>query len=107
MQVIPLSAIASQALSVGLGSAIVDLDIYQKSTGLFADITVNDATILTGVICLTGARLVQDAYLGFPGDLMFIDMQASVGEPGRDYADPDYTGLGDRFVLLWLEPGDY
>jgi hypothetical protein len=98
MQTIPTDPVPSQVLSVTLGDAAVTLAIYQKSTGLYCDIGLNNAPLLYGVACLDNAPLVISAYLGFPGDLAFVDTQGS--DP------PHYTGLGDRFALLWLEPGD-
>ena len=38
-------------------------------------------------------KLVREAYLGFTGDLFFVDTQ------GND--NPDYTGLDGRFLFLW------
>ena len=98
MQTIPLSPIANQTLGVMLDGQQVTLAIYQKSTGLYCDIGLNNAPLLYGVACLDDAPLVISAYLGFPGDLAFVDTQGS--DP------PYYTGLGTRWALIWLEPAD-
>lgn len=98
MQVIPTAAVASQSLAVMLNGQQVTLALYQKSTGLYADIGLNNAPLLYGVACLNTAPMVISAYLGFPGDLAWIDLQGS--DP------PYYTGLGTRFALIWLEPAD-
>jgi len=42
--------------------------------------------------------LVNDVYLGFSGDLEFVDTQ------GTD--DPTFDGLGTRYQLVYLEPSD-
>jgi hypothetical protein len=42
--------------------------------------------------------MVRETYLGFIGDLSFTDTQGT--------SDPVYTGLGSRFVLLYLEASD-
>lgn len=103
MLIIPLAAVPSQIAKVALPSQQVTVSIYQRRTGLFIDVSVNDAPVITGVVCLSRVLIVRDAYLGFVGDLAFIDMQALGPDPG---ADPDYTGLGARFLLAWLAPAD-
>ena len=90
---IPMQATPSQVLSIQLATNPVKIQVYQKRTGLFVDIYVNDVPIITGVLCRDRVWIVREAYRGFPGDLTFIDTQ------GTD--DPDYTGLGSRFLLVW------
>lgn len=98
MLTVPLQAVPSQSLSISLSGQACQLDVYQKSTGLFMDVYVNDELIIGGVICENINRIVRDLYLGFLGDFVFIDTQ------GTD--DPYYTGLGDQFQLVYLEPDD-
>jgi hypothetical protein len=98
MLVVPIPAKPAQTLTTQLGGQNVGLTLRQKSTGLYADVYVNSVLIRGGVICRNGARLIQDAYLGFVGDLAFIDTL------GTD--DPYWTGLGSRWTLLYLEASD-
>lgn len=98
MQTIPLSAIPSQSLSVVLAQQNCQINVYQKTTGLYFDLTVNGAAIVSTVICRNVARLVRKDYTGFVGDFSFVDMQGM--------QDPDYTGLGSRYFLLYLEATD-
>lgn len=98
MQVIPLQPGPNQTVTVNLDDQVCQINVYQKSTGLFLDLFVNNALIIGGVICENKNRIVRSLYLGFQGDLAFADSQGS--------ADPDYTGLGGRFALLYLSPGD-
>lgn len=93
-QSIPIQPVPAQTVSVTLGSQPCAITIYQKSTGLFLDLAVNDAPIVTGVLCHNLVKIVRDAYLGFTGDLAFLDTQ------GTD--DPTYDGLGGRYLLLYL-----
>ena len=51
--------------------------------------------IIGGVICENLNRIVRSLYLGFAGDLAFIDNQGST--------DPVYTGLGTRYSLAYIE----
>ena len=98
MLIVPLQATPNQEVTVPLGGQPCRIHVYQKSTGLFVDLYVNDALIIGGVIALDAVKIVRDAYLGFIGDLAFFDTQGSV--------DPDYLKLGSRWVLAYLEAGE-
>lgn len=98
MRIIPLQAVASQELTVQLADQVCQITIRQKAFGLFLDLAVNNTTIVAGVICQNLNKIVRSIYLGFTGDLCFIDTQ------GTD--DPVYTGLGSRFVLAYIETSD-
>ena len=98
MVIIPTTAVENQTLQVSLGSQATQLRIYQKAFGLFMDVLVNNVLIIGGVLCLNQNLIVRDAYLGFSGDLAWIDNQGST--------DPIYTGLGSRYSLAYLTPSD-
>ncbi|SDK40756.1 Putative Ig domain-containing protein [Pseudomonas delhiensis] len=98
MQIIPLAAVASQTLKVVLAQQNCVLNVYQKSTGMYLDVSLEGETILTGVLCRDRVRCVRQAYLGFVGDLAFMDTE------GTD--DPVFSGLGSRWVLMYLSPED-
>lgn len=92
--IVPLNANPNQTLTVGLGNQACQIDVFQKGGRVFVNLYVNDALIVAGVLCENMNRIVRDAYLGFAGDLAFYDTQ------GTD--DPNYLGLGSRFVLVYL-----
>ena len=98
MLIVPLNANPNQTLTVGLGNQACQLDVYQKSGGLFMDVYVNNALIIAGVIAENLNRIVRSKYLGFSGDFVFVDTQGS--------DDPVYTGLGTRWQLLYFAPAD-
>lgn len=98
MQLIPLQAIPAQSISVQLNDQSCLIDVYQTAYGLFCDLYLNNVLVVGGVICQNLNRIVRDTYLGFIGDLCFIDQQ------GTD--DPDYTGLDGRFAFVYLAPID-
>nr|WP_255701747.1 hypothetical protein [Bordetella sp. LUAb4] len=85
-------------MSVLLGRQNCQINVYQKSTGLFLDLAVYNKVIVRTVRCLDRLRIVRTAYQGFSGDLAFADLHG--------YDDPTYSGLGDRFQLLYLEDGE-
>ena len=98
MQIVPLNANPNQTLTVGLLNQACQINVYQKSGGLFMDVYVNNALIIAGVLCENLNRIVRSLYLGFVGDFVFYDTQGT--------SDPDYTGLGSRFQLVYLSPHD-
>ena len=98
MLIVPLVAVPSQTLTIQLSNQPCTINIYQLSTGLFADLFVNDSPIITSVIGQDRNRIVRDLYLGFIGDLAFFDTQ------GTD--DPLWTGLGARWILGYLTAAD-
>lgn len=103
MQEIPLRPLPNQALQVQLAEQAIALNIYQTAYGLFVDVYKDNALVIAGVIAQNLNRIVRDPYLGLIGDFTFFDTQAIAGESGDD---PVYTGLGDRFRLIYLEAAD-
>lgn len=95
---IPISAVPSQALTVLLGGQLCRINLYQKSTGVFLDLLANNAPIVTAALCLDRARVVRHKYLGFLGDLAMVDTKGK--------SDPDYSGFGSRYMLVYLDPTD-
>ncbi len=98
MQTIPLQQVPSQTLRVTLSGQSCQINLYTLDTGLYLDLLVNGTAILTAAICEDRNLIVREAYLGFIGDLAFMDTQGS--------EDPQYSGLGERWVLLYLSPAD-
>jgi hypothetical protein len=97
--VVPTQPIANQTLQVQLGGQACTLNIYQQAYGLFMDVIVGATPIIQGVICMNAKLIVRSTYLGFSGDLEFVDTQPSaLNGP----SDPVYTGLGSRYQLLYL-----
>lgn len=98
MLIVPLKAEKSQTVTATLGGQVVQIDIYQKAFGLFANVFVSNVLVIGGTICQNLNRLVRSTYLGFIGDLMFIDNQGT--------SDPTYDGLGTRYSLMYLDASD-
>jgi hypothetical protein len=88
----------SQSLTVLLSSQNCQINVYEKSTGVFLDLYVNNAPIMTGVICRDRVLLVREDYLGFVGDLAFYDTQGT--------SDPTNSGFGTRYLLVYLAESD-
>lgn len=98
MQIVPVQRLPNQTLQVQLAAQACTLNVYQLAYGLFVDVYVNDVLIIAGVIAENLNRIVRSVYLGFAGDFMFVDTQGS--------QNPVYTGLGARYVLVYLEAAD-
>jgi hypothetical protein len=99
MLVIPTIAAPSQILSVSLAGQSCRINLYEKTPwGLFLDLYVNDALIIAGTLCQDTLLTVRDKYLGFIGDLTFIDTQGS--------DDPLASGLGARWLFIYIEASE-
>jgi hypothetical protein len=96
---IPLQQIPSQITKVVLGNQNCQIFIYAKSQGVFVDISVDDTDIVNCVIARNMVPIVCREYVGFDGNLMFVDNQ------GND--DPLYTGIGSRWSLVYLTAAEY
>lgn len=96
---VPLVAVPSQTLNIVLGRQKCQLALYQKAALLYCDLSVNSVSIIRSRVCRNNIRLLLSAqYRGFIGDLVITDTQGDT--------QPDYTGLGSRYVMLYLEAGD-
>jgi hypothetical protein len=95
---IPTQPVPNQTLQVQLAGQNCRIDIAQKRTAMFLDLYVDESLIIGGVICENKNRIVRSAYLGFIGDLGFVDTR------GTD--NPYFTGLGSRFIFVYLEATD-
>lgn len=99
MNVIPLNPVPSQVVQTILGDQLCQIKVYQKAFGLFVDLYVDHVLIIGGVIAENFNRVVRSAYLGFLGDLVFMDNTG-------DNSDPDYTGLGTIYSLIYVEAAE-
>lgn len=71
-----------------------DVTLNTTDDSLYMDLSVNGVSITASAICLNEKRLlINRRYLGFDGDLMFVDTQGS--------EDPQYFGLGSRWQLVY------
>lgn len=106
MIVIPLQATPAQIVSIQLNGQSATFNVYQKNPAiltdcgsLYIDVSVGQRLIIAGVVCQNANRIVRDTYLGFVGDVAFIDTL-------EEGADPNYTGLGSRYILVYLTPAE-
>lgn len=98
MQIVPIQPVPNQTLQAQLGGQPCVIHVYQTAYGMFVDLYVSSSLIVCGVIAENLTRIVRSLYLGFSGDLAFYDVQTVNGEG----ADPVYTGLGSRFLLVYV-----
>jgi hypothetical protein len=94
MLTVPLQAVPSQTLAISLGDQPCKIDVVTRGDGLYVNLYVNDALVIGGVAARNRVRVVIDAYLGFIGDLSWLDTQGD--------EDPTYDGLGSRWQLVYL-----
>ena len=97
---IQLSAVSIQRLAITLEGQACSIEARQNGRHLYLSLWKNDEMILGQRVCrdrslmLTGAR-----YRGFSGDLMWID--------GQGFDDPQWTGLGSRWTLVYITPAEF
>ena len=103
MQIIPLQAVPAQTLNIQLGAQPCNINVYTEGVAVYVDLYVNAVLIIGGVLARQAVRIVRDSYLGFSGDLVFVDTTPS---PPLGPIDPVYTGLGSRFQLCYLFPAE-
>lgn len=88
----------SQSISVNLAGQQCTIRLIQRESFIYMDLTVNGNPIMQGVPCLFGNKMVRYSYLGFVGDLVFLD---NVGQQ-----DPFWEGLGSRYNLYYIEENE-
>ena len=93
IQIIPIVAVPSQSFTIQLGGQNCAINIYQLATGLYFDLAVNNQSIVNTMICLNLVGLVREEYLGFVGQLAFVDTKGN--------SDPTYDELGTRYQLIY------
>ncbi len=99
MQTIPLQPVPSQICRVVLAEQNCQIKLFQRNEGMFFDLSADSVEIVSGVICRDIDALVARLYTGFVGNFFFIDTR------GND--DPYYTGLSDRFSLIYITEEEY
>lgn len=95
LKIVALEPVPAQSVDVILGGQNCRIKVYHKSTGLFFDLIVDGEPVVLGRLCLDRNRLVRYMRLPFYGDLFFAD--------GQGTSDPEYSGLGDRYNLFYVE----
>jgi len=96
---IPLQTVPAQIISVVLGGQNVRLNVYQKDSNLYVDVSANNTTINNCVLALDRNPLIRQGYNGFSGQIMFRDTKGT--------SDPVYTGFYDRYQLIYLTADEY
>jgi hypothetical protein len=100
---VPLRAEPSQALGIVLGGQNVSLRFYTRdylgAPRLFCDLAVDGTMVWLGHICNNLQDLTFYSYLPFSGVLRFVDLQGD--------AEPQWEGLGTRWVLLYGSESDW
>lgn len=93
IQILPIVSVPYQTFTIQLNNQNCAINLYQLTTGLFFDLVLNDNSIVNSMICLNLVGLVREEYLGFIGQLAFIDTQGT--------SDPEYSQLGSRYKLVY------
>lgn len=96
MKIIPLSAAPSQAFETQLAPDKL-AKISLRWFGRYLYFTLDG--VVSTRLCRDRVRLLLDAqYREFGGDFVFVDTQGA--------RDPVWTGLGSRYLLVFLNDGE-
>lgn len=98
MLIVPLLVAPVQTLQITLAEQACRIRLRHRATGLFMDLYVAGVLVVGGVLCHNLNLIVRSEYLGFAGDFTFIDNAGT--------HDPEYTGLGTRYSLAYMEATD-
>lgn len=98
MLIVPINDVPSQTFSVVLAGQSCQIRIFQRGQALYADVSVNNSPVVRGSACRDRVFIVRQTYLGFIGDLLFVDTQGA--------SDPLSPGLGTRYLLVYAESAD-
>lgn len=95
---IPLQAVPYQTVECVLNGQNTKIDVFQKFYGVFINIYLDNNIVIAGVLCENAHLIIRNTYLGYAGDFVFNDTQGT--------SDPIYTGLGVRYLLVYLTPDE-
>lgn len=103
MMEVPLRAVPAQSLAVVLGGQSISLRIFardwQGEDRVYCDVAVDGVWMWQGRICHAGASLKAYPYVGFKGDLRFVDMRGNA--KSQEPQSIQWQSLGERWRLVW------
>lgn len=94
MITVSLEAVKEQTVNVALNQQQCSIRLVQRESAIYMDLSVNNVPLIQGVPCLYANKMVRYPYLGFSGDLVFLDTQGT--------SDPEYSNLGGRYKLFYM-----
>lgn len=98
MQKIPLSTNPNQQFSCVLDDQNCTITIKQNGARVYASLSVDQESVFDSQFCRDRVLLPTFSTIKFNGHLAFVDT--------RSKSNPDYTGFGDRFILVFLSEGE-
>ncbi len=84
---IPLQKIPNQKVSTTIDNIGYDIELNTRLGNLYISIIKDGVPVVYNRICLNNAFIAEN--------FVFTDMNVN--------DDPDYTGLNDRFLLVWVD----
>jgi hypothetical protein len=96
---VPLFAVPNQTAAIVLNGQSCEIALRQNGANMYFDLRADGVDIILCRIVRNKQLLCIDArYQPFVGDFIFNDSQGDT--------QPDYSGLGDRYTLYYLEPSE-
>lgn len=94
IETINLQKSASQQFSANLSEQPCTIKVHQRGSDVYVDLYVNGEAVVLGALARDRVGLTRHLHLPFKGELLFVDTHGSI--------DPQYTGFGERWQLLYL-----
>ena len=95
MQTLPLKSVPNQNFSSILSGQQTGISLYMLAdNNLYIDVSLNNTPVVAGVLVRNNVKIIRNVYFGFQGDFVITDTQGS--------DDPQYTGLGTRWQLIYM-----
>ena len=98
MYLIPLKPVSNQMATTVLGGQIIRVAVRQLSTGVYLTAWKDDVIVQSSILCVDRVNMMTNNYDSFVGGFVFIDSQG--------LESPDYTGIGTRWNLFYLESSE-
>lgn len=114
MEIITLKQEPIQTVNVTLYQQDVSIKLYQMPSMMYIDVTSDGKVLVLGIPCASFTKLIRYSYLGFQGDLFFVDYD-STAKPIEtvmlngveiNTEAPNFSQLGTRFDLYYFSPDD-
>lgn len=95
---IPLSNLSNQRFNVVLDGQNCTVTLKQNGAALYLSLAVDQVDVVTNHICNNDSPIPIFKTTAFSGCLVFHDV---LGD-----SHPDYSGLSDRYYLVYLAEGE-
>jgi restriction endonuclease S subunit len=96
MLIIPIQPIPNQNIRLTVNGQACEINLRQQNTGIYFSLVSDGTSICNSVLCQNAAPL--NSQFSFNGVFVLFDVESN--------EKPDYSRLGTKWVLYYLEAGE-